>query len=408
MRNIIIFLALLFTSSYSFSQDQEVDFEFTIESEYFNAERKIYVHLPEDYYLMEKEEFGVIYVLDGQGTSFYNNAKSIIDYLVWGYQIVPVMVVGIHSDDRGTEFVPKNRNLAQDDPDNSGTAHLLQDHLKKEVFPLIQEKFRASDFKALIGHSRGGAFVANTLFSDRKDMFNAYISISPGMHYIDKQILNDAEKTIKSGAPFNKFFYATYGTVGSLEKYFKPQVEYIDSLLNEHPNPTLVWEKKEFENTTHWGVVAPSINYALLSMSRAYQADQYLIDQFCNNKSKRVAEQIELYYQQQEKKLGFTYPIPDRKLKYYGDQQSEYENYDRAAELYEIAINKGTGDHSLFSSAGWNYQKLGNKQKAKEYYEHCIQLIEKNDMGWESEKQQRSITYHKNLIQKLVANENDK
>lgn len=408
MKNAFIFLTLLLISNYSISQDQEVDFEFTIDSEHFKKERKIYVHLPKDYYQMDEQEFGVIYVLDGQGTSFYNNAKSIIDYLVWGSQIFPVMVVGIHSDDRGPEFVPKNRTLADDDPDNFGTAHLLQGHLAEEVFPLIQEKFRTSQFRALIGHSRGGAFVANTLFSDKKDMFNAYVAISPGMHYIDKQILNDVETSIKSGAPFHKFFYATYGTIGSLEKYFKPQVEYIDSLLTEHPNPTLVWEKKEFENTTHWGVVAPSISYALLSMSRAYQADQYLIDKFCDTKTKSVAEQIDHYYQQQEKNLGFTYPISARDIKYYGDQQSEYENYDRASELYELAISKGGADHRLFSSAGWNYQKWGKKQKAKEYYERCIKLYEENDMAWDKEKQNRSIAYHKNLIDKLLLNEDDK
>ena len=163
------------------AQEPTYDVTYTQPSAAFNKDRTFYVHVPELFYETE-EAFGVIYVLDAQAASFYNQAKSIADYLVWSSHLFPVIVVGIHSDNRGTEFIPKDRSQPLDSEDNNGQAQVLRDHLKNEVFPLIQQNYRVNDFRALIGHSRGGAFVANTLFSDQKDLFNAYIAISPAMH----------------------------------------------------------------------------------------------------------------------------------------------------------------------------------------------------------------------------------
>lgn len=402
----IICFALFVLFSQLISAQEQLDFEFNIDSKHFKKERKIYVHLPEDYYLLNKEKMGVVYVLDGQGTSFFNNAKSIIDYLVWGNQIFPVIVVGIHSDDRGPEFVPKDKTKSVNDPDSYGTADLLSSHLSEEVFPLVEEKFRTSEFRALIGHSRGGAFVANTLFGDNKDMFNAYVAISPGMHYVNNQILDRAETSIKRGDKFNKFFFASYGTIGTLEEYFKPQVEFIDSLLLAHPNPTLMWEKMEFKNTTHWGVVAPTITYAMLSMSRAYQADQYIVEQFCQDDTKDVSMQIDNYYKQQEEKLGLTYPIPARKLRYYGEQQSEKENYSCSLQFYKMSIAKEANNHNGQSGVAWCYAKLGNLKGAIKHYKQCILIVSNNDMGWNEEKKERVLDYYNAEVEKIKAQMN--
>ena len=396
MKNVFSFL-LCFLIVSTISAQKKYDFEFTIASDAFEKERKIYVHVPERYYENENESFNVIYVLDGQGRVYYNNAKSVIDYLVWSYQISPSIVVGIHSDNRGTEFVPKNRSLDLNDENNTGQAHQLQQHIEDEIFPLVSENFRINDFKALIGHSRGGAFVATTLFSDKKDLFDAYLAISPGMHYLDNQILNDATKMIQEKATFNKFYYCTHGTVGSLEKYFKPQVEMLDSLFKVHPNPTIVWGKKEIEATSHWGCVAPSLVFGMLEMNRAYVADQHLVDVFAENKGKTLAHQIQSYHAQQKKILGFTFPLDAPSLRYYGNQQSEYEQHDRAIELFDMSLEIDPEQINVYLSKAWSQRQLGQNENAR-----TTLLKAKEELGKSSKfSEERVNRWNKNIDQQL-------
>lgn len=398
MKSILILFGLLLSFNVLLSQNK-YDFEYEINSSAFGEERKFYVHVHEGYYSNELDSFGVIYILDAQSSSFYNNAKSIIDYLVWGYQITPMIVVGIHSDNRSTEFIPLDNSLPSESDENNGTAHLLREHMEEEIFPLVSEKFRVNDFRAIIGHSRAGAFIANTIFSDEKDLFNAYIAISPGMHYLNNQLLDAAEEEISSGTNFHKFYYCSYGTVGSLEAYFKPQVNYLDSLFNAHPNNTIEWQMKEMEGKSHWGVVAPSIVDGVLKMNRAYEVDQLLIEKFALNEDKSINEQVAEYYNEQKEKLGIVFPMTALNLRYYGNEFSEIGKYNRAIEMYDMSIELDKNQiRSYFGKAG-SYEELKDLGNAKSVYEEALKVLELN----ENDLQEDRLLKLKEQIQENLA-----
>ncbi|MEM7659067.1 MAG: alpha/beta hydrolase-fold protein [Bacteroidota bacterium] len=385
MKSGAFFFSLLFSISSLFAQ-QTYDFEYEVESEVFSKDRKFYVHLHEDYYFNDIDSFGVVYVLDAQADAFYQNAKGIIDYLVWVYQITPLIVVGIHSDSRYKEFIPQDRSLPSDSPDNVGEAEKLQAHLREEVFPKISEDFRVRDFRAVIGHSRGGAFLANTLFGEQKDLFHAYLSISPGMHYLDNQILEDAEDMIQAEASFHKFFYCSHGTVGSLEERFKLQVDHLDSLFTTHPTPTIHWEKRTFEGKTHWTTVAPAITEGILAMNRAYQVDQYLIEAFAKQADQSLAAQMSAYAKQQEVKLGSFMELEPYRLRRYGDDFSEREHHRRALELYEMSLEAAPNDITTYLRKASVYRELSEPEKAEAVYQAALEVLDRNEAEWEEEK----------------------
>ncbi len=376
MKGAFVFLLLLpcLLPIQLFSQETQ-DFEYTIASEAFGKERKIYVHVPESYYESPDAQFATVYVLDAQAASFYNNAKGIVDYLVWGYQVMPMIVVGIHSDNRGTEFVPQDRSLAADNEDNTGTAHLLQKHFKEEVIPLVEEKFRVNQLRAIVGHSRGGCFVTHTLFSDQNELFDAYLAISPGLHYINNQVMNDAQQQIQEKRTFKKFYYASVGSVGDLEHFFTPQVQRIDSLWKAHPNPSIHWESKQFEGTTHWTTVAPSLAHGIVAMNRAYQPDLYLIEEFAKNDETSLAAQLETYYAQQKKALGYLFPADYKSLRYFGRKLAEMEKYEKAIELYDLCIAEEPNEIRTYSNKGWAYQELNKPAKAIATYEAALKIL---------------------------------
>ena len=398
MRILLICLITVFLSSTLIAQDKQ-EFEFTIPSEAFAADRKFYVHVPERYNQNKTDSLGVIFILDSQSKEFFNNAKSIIDYLIWSYQIPPMIMVGIHSENRNTEFIPLNNSLEKDNPDNAGQAELLRKHLSDEVFPMLESKFRINKFKALIGHSRAGAFIANTIFSDNNDMFNAYIAISPGMDYLNRQILNDAATMIKSNAVFNNFYYCTYGTVGSYEPYFEIQVQYLDSLFQAHPNETIHWDKKKIPGTTHWTVVAPSIVEGLIEMSRAYQVDQVLIEEFSKNEGLSLKEQIDTYYKKQEAKLKYVIPPNAPDLRYYGNEMQELKNYTRAIELYDLSLSYNKNELRTYYGKAGALSQLKKYTEAEKVYKEAIKILELNV----TQLEKSDLDKKRERIQQLIA-----
>jgi predicted alpha/beta superfamily hydrolase len=161
---IICSLCIVFFFITSTAQNKS-EIEHTVTSEVFGKERKVKVFLPNRYQRDSISKFAVTYVLDAQHQIFWDAAKGNIGYMVDNYSVMPMIVVGVVSDSRGPEFNPKSTKL--------------QTHLQNEIFPLIEKNYRTDGFRAIVGHSWGGAFVGNTIFSEKRDMFDAYIGISP-------------------------------------------------------------------------------------------------------------------------------------------------------------------------------------------------------------------------------------
>lgn len=275
---IAILLAFICASIYLLpaqDQNQERDITHVISSDAFGEERTIRVHLPRRY-LRTTDTFMVIYALDAQAKWYWDMAKDNVAYLVDNYQVLPTIIVGIVSANRGTEFLPAPRDTTIKQNTN-GVAHLLQQHLREEVIPLIDSLYRVNTTRAIVGHSRGGAFIGHTLFSDQNDLFDAYVGISPALGYLNNQILDDAASVLANGESLPKFLYCTHGTVGDLERRSSQQVAHLDSLISAYPNEQLSWDWTQIDETTHWTVVIPSWNRALMKLSRAYGVDQYLL-----------------------------------------------------------------------------------------------------------------------------------
>ncbi|MEO0626821.1 MAG: alpha/beta hydrolase-fold protein, partial [Bacteroidota bacterium] len=149
MKIFMVLILILLSFSNVQAQDQ-MDFDYKIQSEAFGTERQFYVHLPERYYRNDLDSFGILFVLDAQSDTYYNNASGITDYLVNNYQIFPLIVVGVHSENRGSEFIPLDRSLDPGDSDNYGQAEMLREHISQEIWPVVQENFRVNEFKAIV------------------------------------------------------------------------------------------------------------------------------------------------------------------------------------------------------------------------------------------------------------------
>ena len=359
---ICLFLIITIKAANSFAQESK-DIEHTIESEAFNTERKLKVFLPERYFRDTTQSLIVTYILDAQSEAFWNMAKGNIGYLVRNYQIVPTIVVGIVSENRGQEFNPNSQKLKQ--------------HLRDEVFQFIEKKYRVEKFRIVVGHSWGGAFVGNTLFSDDADLFNGYIGISPSLGANDGIILSNADSILRSNQPIGKFFYCSMGNIGYREDESFINIMKMDSIIKIYPtNENFKWSYELFDNADHWSCVVPSLNSGLIRLSRNYFADQKVLEDFARRKEKNIRLQIEEFNHQQKQKFGFSFTPSFQYYNFVADDFREQGKYNIATELYLFSIEKGNNDVVCYFNLAQSYQSIGKQNLAKSTYLKTLKLLE--------------------------------
>lgn len=224
--------------------------------------------------------FPVIYFLDANaifGTMF--EAVRIQSRRPERTGIVPALVVGIgyhiekpFSPERYYDFTLTppaselySRREGTDRPEYGGAEQFLQ-FIDGELKPLIESRFKIDkDRQAIFGHSLGGLFVLQTLFT-KPYAFNTYIAGSPSIHW-NKSLLLDAEQKFISSLENDKHHIRLLITVGELEKFHKSGMnanakELAERLLRLDQNNFHV-EFKEFEDEGHVSVLPALINRAV-------------------------------------------------------------------------------------------------------------------------------------------------
>lgn len=373
-KTITLLVFVVFISNVFAQSKQEITHE--IDSKVFNKERSIKVFLPNRYSRDSISNYPVLYVLDAQHQIFWDAAKGNIGYLVDNYSIMPMIVVGVVSDSRGSEFNPKNSEL--------------QAHLQNEVFPLVEANYRTDNFRAVLGHSWGGAFVSNTLFSDKRDMFNAYIGISPSFGDKDNVIVKHADSLLKLNTKFGKFLYLSHGDVGRREVEFKGYVNTVDSLLNKYPNKSLAWVRRPIERVGHWQIVGPSICDGLLSMSRNYFADQKVIEDLSRGVNGNLKPHIDHFNKTQKETFGYIHEASSAYLNFVANDFRDLEQYDTALSVYNLALDKKPNDVKVYVNISDVYDKMERYDLAKTSFLKTQKLLEE-------QKSEVSNNYYKNV-----------
>ncbi len=356
-----IFYVLCFTFFITQSYAQtDANKTHKIESKVFNKERRVKVFLPERYQRDTISKFAVVYILDAQSDRIWNLAKGNIGYMVDNYSIMPMIAVGIVSDSRGSEFDPENSDLHK--------------HFKEEVFPLIESHYRVDHFRAVVGHSWGGAFIGNTIFSEHRELFNGYIGISPSFGDSDNVIEKHAKRLLESNTTFGKYLYFSFGTVGRREAEFGNFVKNIDQLIKTNPNASLAWNMHHIQDVDHWQIVGPSFCSGLLYMSRNYFADQSTIEGFAKGNSD-LKNQLTEFNASKASTFGYVHRASPAYLNFTANDFRDLENYDTALELYNLALEQDPDNVKVHVNISDIYDKIGDRENAKSSFNHTLKLL---------------------------------
>jgi predicted alpha/beta superfamily hydrolase len=221
----------------------------------------IYVRLPSSYALNQKQEYPILYVLDGQ----------------WDFKLLDSIYGGLEYDGFVPEMIIVSITYSGEDPDygslramdytpmqdrfvpGSGDAPKFFSFLKEELIPFIETEYEADPSRRiLMGHSFGGIFTLYAMFRE-PELFSGYVSASPAIVFGETSLFPQeaAYASEHQDLPVRLFL-----SVGELEELARPVQEFMQ-VLSERGYPGLIMETRIIEGERHAGNKPEAYNRGL-------------------------------------------------------------------------------------------------------------------------------------------------
>lgn len=274
MKKIVILFILIFSYSNVPADESQLDLRvkpltigetLTIESKILNESRRLVVYLPASYDQDSNKDYPVIYLLDGGMDEDFLHMVGIVQFnsVSWLDFMPESIVVGIKNIDRKRDFTFKS-NSERDNKEfpTSGGSDKFIPFLLSEVIPSIEQRYRVSEERTLIGQSLGGLFATQILFS-QPDSFQNYLIVSPSLWWSNELLLS--QEIVKSAKQPHVF--VAVGNEGTT--MVRLAISLADKLRNAYQNADVA-QYAYFDDLTHGDV----LHLATYKGLQALYADQ--------------------------------------------------------------------------------------------------------------------------------------
>src|SRR5690554_945862 len=170
---------------------------FTIESNLVDETRVINVWTPSNYE-EGNDSLPVLYMADGGIKEDFPHIANTLSELIENNSIPPIILVGIENTERGRDLTgfSETEDDAQYSPLTDG-AKDFRAFIIEELMPEINNTYRTTHEKGLIGESLSGLFVMETLFI-QPTAFDFYIAMDPSLwwnnHYLVRMATDYLDK----------------------------------------------------------------------------------------------------------------------------------------------------------------------------------------------------------------------
>lgn len=161
-----------------------------INSKFVNEERTINIWTPPNYQ-EGSDSLPVLYMPDGGIKEDFPHIANTIDTLIQQGKIPQIILVGIENTDRKRDLTgPTTVEYDLKYIPNPGGANNFRSFIKQELFPIIDQEYRTTDKKVLIGESAAGLFVIETFILD-SEMFDNYVAMDPALWFNEQYLVEN-------------------------------------------------------------------------------------------------------------------------------------------------------------------------------------------------------------------------
>lgn len=403
MKKLVYFL-LCMNSLFSFSQTNEGKKEIiSFQSEVYKKERKIAVYIPSNFENLKEEKCQVVYLLDGQWDELFNYVSGSINFLLGSGEMNNTILVGIYSENRAKEFVPKPVTNVENEKwkkkQTFGFSELFDKHLVGEVFPLIEKKFNVNNYKLAIGHSLGGTYLINSFASNHK-IFNSYIAISPNLEFDQDQIQKRAKKLIDEQKIINSFLAVSIGDADDTEKEFLRGIQALNTVLKDSQVQGLHYRLDYVKDATHITSLFKQIPLALLEHSKIFKnPSKAELEKMLNNNQISFCQQIKNYFSKLYNWAGYINHNPSENcLNDIAYQCLKNKKPNEGLTVLDCALQMYPGGINLYDSKAEMLENLNQKKEAANVLKIGLNKLEENKT-----KLNEDYTYYKEILEKHLA-----
>lgn len=221
---------------------------FEIKSIQVNETRIINVRTPTSY-KNGTEKYPVLYMADGGIKEDFQHIANTISKLIAEKSIPPIILVGIENTKRGRDLTGYSESEydAQFCPQTDGAKH-FRAFITQELTTVINNKYRTSKKKGIIGESLSGLFVMET-FMKHPESFDFYIAFDPSLWWNDHYLVKNATELFGTFPDKDiKLWFA-----GSSAEGISQYTNELNDILEKNTPNKLLWnysdEPKEKHNT---------------------------------------------------------------------------------------------------------------------------------------------------------------
>ena len=254
MKNFFFFFLLCFIA---LNLQAQAIYE-TIDSYKLDGKRELKIQLPRNYDSEEKRSYPLVLVLDGD--YLFEPVAGNIDYQAYWEDIPDCIVVGVkQGKTREDDFFYDNDTFF---PAHEGAD--FYEFVAAELLPYIEDNYKASNFRIVIGHDLGANFINYYLFKD-DPLFRSYVALSPDLapemvNRLQERLLILEKET---------FYYMA--TADADVKVLRNAIVECDAKLKSIENPKLHYKFDNFEDANHYSLVGRGIPKALNEIFALYK-----------------------------------------------------------------------------------------------------------------------------------------
>lgn len=219
----------------------------SIESKYVKEKRIINIWLPESYN-QSNTRYPVLYMPDGGIKEDFPHIANTIAKLVKTKLISPIILVGIENTMRCRDLTGYSESSydAQFCPQTDGAKN-FRAFISNELMPEINQRYRTTNRKGIIGESLSGLFVMETLFL-KPASFDFYIAMDPSLWWDDHFLTKNIKRLI-TRLPDNKLKLWFAGSGGPSD--VTPYAKEIRKALEQNAPKNLTWKYSDEPNEKH-------------------------------------------------------------------------------------------------------------------------------------------------------------
>lgn len=354
----LLFLSIMLLSiSVSFAQKENQFIhggEVIIKSKILDEKRVMSIYLP-DNYNFTIEKYPVLYLLDGK-THFYH-VTGAVSFLSNQGIIPQLIVVAIYNVDRNRDFSPAHDERIP----TSGGAEKFLNFFSDELIKYINKNYRTSDFSVLMGHSFGGTFATYSLLT-KPEVFDAYIAISPYLHYVDNYLVKEAKDMLRSDYDSQKYFYLT---VGNEPNYFSALEEF-SSLIKEKSNEIIDFEYTKIETENHATIPYLSAFHGLKFIFSDFQLPVLKLEQGLSA--------IDEHYKSISAKYDIEIITPENLINLLGYTYLQNQDMENAIIVFTENVKRYPNSSNVYDSLGEAYETNNQFELAMESYQKAYDL----------------------------------